>query len=369
MSKRILYIHGICQIGGAEQDLLRLLKWIDHQQFEPIVVCPPMGPLIREVEQLKIQVYPMSLPSWRKLRGLLAIPFAAWSLFKLIKRLQINLVHVNDYWWGPIAYMASRMAHIPCIVHIRQEIEPCRVKQYWLQKPDRMIAVSNRIKNVAIESGVDPARITVIYSGIDTSLTVSPDDGKKIREHYHLTVNQPVIGTVANLFPRKGYEYLIEALVEIRKKTPDIHCLIVGDGDIRYRTMLLDMVQRKGLRQVVTFTGFQEDVLTHISAMDIFVLPSLMEGFGIALLEAMAMGKPVVATDVGGIPEIMEDTVTGVLVPPRNSGALAQKIFQLLESPKLRGYLGSNGRTRVVERFSIDRMITQIKTLYGELVV
>jgi len=368
MPKRILFIHGISEIGGAEQDLLRLLERIDRQQFEPYVVCPPEGPLIREIEQLKVAVHPMNIPPWRKLKGVMRIPFAAWSLFKLIKDLQIDLVHVNEYWWGPIGYIASRMADVPCVVHIRQEIEPCRAKQYWFKKPHRMIAVSNRIRNVAMEAGVDPARITVIYSGIDTANVASPTEGKLIRDHYGLSSIQPVIGTVANLFPRKGYEYLIEALVEIRKKIPDVHCLIVGEGDHRYRTILMEMVMTRDLDRVVTFAGFQQDIVAHIAALDVFVLPSVMEGFGIVLLEAMAMGKPVVATDVGGIPEVVEDKVTGFLVPPRNGDALAQKILYLLENLQIAVELGQAGRMRAIEKFSVDCTVSQLNRLYGKLI-
>jgi glycosyltransferase involved in cell wall biosynthesis len=367
--KRILYIHGISAIGGAERDLLCLFERIDRQRFEPFVVCPPDGPLIREVKQLKVPVYPMSLPSWHKLKSTFFIPWAVWSLFKLIRDLKIDLVHVNEYWWGPISYIASRMAHVPCVVHIRQEIEPRRIKQYWFKKPDRMIAVSNHIRNVAIKSGVDPTHVVVIYSGINTSVTVSPNDGKKVRQQYQLTASQPVIGTVASLFPRKGHEYLLEALVEIRKKIPDIHCLIIGEGDDRYRTMLLEMVQVHDLKQVVTFTGFQQEVLVHIATMDIFVLPSVLEGFGIVLLEAMAMGKPVVATTVGGISEVVEDQVTGLLVPPKDSGTLAKKILYLLKNLPIGEKLGLAGRARVLKCFSSERMVSQLQNLYLELIL
>lgn len=367
MPKRILYIHGVSEIGGAEKDLLRLLERFDRQRFEPFIVCPPDGQLVKKLEQLKVPVYPKSLPSWRKLKDTFALPFAAWFLFKLIRDLKINLVHANDYWWGPISYIASRMAQVPCVVHIRQEVESPRIKQYWFKKPAKMIAVSDRIRNVVVESGVDPTRVTVIYSGINTSLAVDPDAGKKIREQYRLTDNQPVIGTVANLFQRKGYEYLISSIVEVRRKIPDLHCLIIGEGDPDYYALLTEMVQKQGLSRAITFTGFQSAVLAHIAAMDIFVLPSLMEGFGIVLLEAMMMGKPIVATNVGGIPEIVDNMVTGFLVPPRDSSALAQKILCLLESRNLREQLGRKGKSRVVELFSINRTVAQIETLYREL--
>lgn len=368
MPKRILYIHGISEIGGSERDLLCLLKRLDRAKWDPFVVCPPDSPLLKEVERFRIAVYPMNLPSWRKLKGAIRVPLAVWSLFNLIRAIKIDLVHVNDYWWGPIAYLASSMARIPCVVHIRQEIEPCRVRQYWFKKPRRLIAMSERIKSVATGSGVNPSRITVIYSGIDTSHTVDPSEGKRIRDHYHLSPHQPVIGTVANLFPRKGYEYLIQALVEINRKNPGVHCLIVGEGDEVYRARLLEMIQEKGLEEMVTFAGFQSDVLPYIAAMDIFVLPSVMEGFGIVLLEAMAMGRPVVATAVGGIPEVVQDGITGFLVPPRDSESLAKRLLYLFNHPEEREKFGQTGRQRVVEVFSASRMATDLQNLYEEVI-
>lgn len=368
MPKRILYVHGISQIGGSERDLLCLLEHIDRQRWDPIVVCPPDGPLFGAVEQLKVPVYPMKLPSWRKFKDLFGIPFAVWSLIKLIRKLRADLVHVNDYWWGPIADLACNLTRLPCVVHIRQEIEPKRVKQYRLRGPEKLIAVSRRIQHVAIEAGVNPSKITAVYSGINTAHPINLSAGKRVRNQYGISPDQLVIGSVANLFPRKGYEYLIQSLVEINRNKTGIQCLIVGEGDEIYRSRLLEMVQKNDLEKVVTFAGFKQDVSSYIAAMDIFVLPSIMEGFGIVLLEAMAMEKPIVATTVGGIPEIVEDQVTGFLVPPKDSNALAQKIIYLLENPSVRVKLGQAGRARVLERFSVQRMALQLQDIYGELI-
>jgi glycosyltransferase involved in cell wall biosynthesis len=369
MPKRVLYVHGISEIGGAEKELLRLLERIDRSRFEPLAVCPPDGPLRHELERLKVPVHPMRLPAWRKLRDLPAIPGTIRALARVVKEQRVGLVHVNDYWWGPIGYLAAKRARIPCVVHIRQEIELRRVKQYRLEKPCRLIAVSHGIREVAVSAGIDPARIAVLYSGIDPLKKVDKADRQRIRALHGLSEKQPVIGTVANLFPRKGCEYLIEATAEIAKKIPDIRCLIVGgEGDNRYCEALIGLVRERGLEERVIFAGFQDDVFSHLSAMDLFVLPSLMEGFGIVLIEAMAMEKPVVATEVGGVPEIVEDRVTGFLVPPRNAGALSGKILCLLENRRMAREFGRSGRARVLEHFTADRMVAALQSLYGELI-
>ena len=367
MPKRVLFVHGISRIGGAEQELLRLLEGLDRREWEPYLACPPGGPLPGDAEKLQVSVYPMNFPAWRKLKDVFRIPAAVGSLGRLMRRQKINLVHVNDYWWGPISCIAARMAHVPCLVHIRQEIEPRRVGQYWLRKPQRLIAVSQRIQKVVVEGGVGPGRIRVIYSGIDLSQALSPDAAVGIRERYRLSAHQPLIGTVANLFPRKGYEYLIDALAEVRKEIPDIHCLVIGEGDDAYRESLLRRVETLRLTSALTFAGFQKDVLPYIAGLDLFVLPSLMEGFGIALIEAMSMGKPVIATAVGGIPEVIEDGISGMLVPPSDSSALAQMILHLLKNPELRERLGSAAQARVREKFSAQRMIAQFQDLYREM--
>jgi glycosyltransferase involved in cell wall biosynthesis len=368
MLKRVLYLHGISEIGGAEKELLRLLERIDRSRFDPAVVCPSDGPLIGEVERLDVPVYPMRLPAWRKVRELPAIPRAVRALARLLKELHVDLVHVNDYWWGPIGDLASKASGIPCVVHIRQEIEPRRVKQYRLEKPRKLIAMSGSIRNVAVNAGVGPDRVEVLYSGIDPPRTAGEVDRRRIREKHRLSEKQPVIGTVANLFPRKGYEYLIEATARIAGKIPDLHCLIVGEGDRRYGEALMELTRERSLEERVTFAGFQEEVSAYLAAMDLFVLPSVMEGFGIVLLEAMAAGRAVVATAVGGIPEVIEDRVTGFLVPPRDPAALAEKILFLLDHPEVREEMGEAGRIRVAERFSVDRMVDELERLYGELV-
>jgi len=369
MTKRILYVHGISKIGGAEQELLRVLEHLDREQFLPFVVCPGSGPLLNQVRKLGVLVYPASLPPWRKIKTILKIPGAVWLIFRLIRDLRIDLVHVNDYWWGPLTSMAARIAKVPCVVHIRQEVEPIRIPQYWFKKPQRLIAVSNGIKKVVVESGVEASKIIVLHSGVDTSMSADAAEGKRIRDCYGLLPDQPVIGTVANIFPRKGHEFLIEAIREIQKELPRIHCLIIGEGDPDYRALLLERIEKAGLEKAITFTGFQSGVLAYIAAMDVFVLPSLLEGFGIVLLEAMIMERPVVATAVGGIPEIVEDQATGFLVPPGNSRALTEKILTFLRDPALRKRLGQAGRKRVLEHFSIDCMVSQLQKLYGELTV
>ena len=363
MPARILYLHGITMIGGAETDLVSLIGGLNREDFHPYVACPPEGPLVEELKSLQVPICPLELPAWRKFTDISKNPIAVGHLVRLIHKHRIDLVHVNDFWWNPIAWLASKLTRRPCVVHIRQHIQPLKVKQYWLNKADMLIAVSNGIREIALGAGVKTDRIRVAHSGIDIPRGFQKNDRMKSR--YCLESDQPVIGIVAHLLPHKGYEYLIQAFREVRTALPKSHLLIVGEGSTNYRLELTKLIERLGLEQAITFVGFQRKVLEYISTFDVFVLPSIYEAFGIVLLEAMAMEKPIVASRVGGIPEIVVDGISGLLVPPRDSGALASALLRLLQDEKARLEMGRAGRQRVETHFTRDGMLKIIQDIYG----
>ncbi len=368
MPVKVLYIHGIAELGGAEMDLLSFVQGLNREEFQAIVACPAQGPLRQELQALHVPVCEVRLPAWRKLRDVLRIPKSVLALVRLIRKWQVDVVHVNDYWWAPVGWLASRICKVPCIVHIRQQIEPRRIKQYWLSKPDQLLAVSENIRSVAIDAGVKPQRIQLVYSGIHLTCQFDAVDTTSVRRQHHLKPDRPVIGSVANLFPRKGHEYLLEALVEVRKEIPDIYCFIVGEGDHRYQEKLHEIVQMRGLQRCVTFSGFQKNVMEYVAAFDVFVLPSVLEGFGIVLLEAMALKKPIVASRVGGIPEVVEDGVMGLLVPPGDPKSLARALVRLLRDPSTRFRMGQAGRQRLETYFTLEQTMAKIQGLYRSLV-
>lgn len=366
MPVKILYVHGIGHIGGAEMDLLAIMKSLNREQFLPSVACPPTGAFIERVREMGIPAFPVSFPSWRKIKDCWRIPFAVVSLAAILKREKFDLVHGNDYWWTPLVWLACRIRNIPFLVHVRQQIHPRRVKQYWLAKPERVLTICQEIRQSAIDGGVHPNRVQVVYSGMDLS-SITQTTGGEIRKRYGLQPGQPLIGAVANLFPRKGYEYLLQALADARTVIPDIHCVILGEGDDAYYQKLLHLAHVLDVKAAVTFAGFQSDVLVHMADFDVVVLPSILEGFGIVLLEAMAMGKPVVASKVGGIPEAVEEGVTGLLVPPAHSGKLAEALLLLLKNSSLRRSMGEAGKKRVATIFSLERTILALEKTYCQV--
>jgi glycosyltransferase involved in cell wall biosynthesis len=176
-----------------------------------------------------------------------------------------------------------------------------------------------------------------------------------------------LLGTIANLFPRKGYEVMLRALPAIIRAVPTVQYVIVGSDENHYADRLRQLAQELKIAEQVHMVGFQDPVQPFLAALDLYVHPALMEGFGIAVVEAMAMGKAVVATTTGGLPEVVEQGETGLLVPPGDAEALADTVIALLEDEVRREQMGHNGMVRAQERFSLAASVMQMEQLYGEV--
>jgi len=364
---KILFIHGITEIGGAERELLRILGELPSLGYQPLVACPAQGLLVQELDRRKIEHHAIAMPPWRKLLAYPKRASAVRALREVIVTKRPLVLHVNDIWWVPQTLRALAGVGIPIVAHVRQEIDPPKVRRYELNEVDRVFPVSRQIQRSLEAGGVLPERLHVLYSGLDLSVVPVQADGRQIRHQFGIPVDAPVIGTVGNLFPRKGYEVILRALPTILKSLSELHYLVVGGGNAVYETRLRSLVKELGVTTRVHFAGFQDTVYSCLAAMDLYVHPALTEGFGIAVLEAMAMRKPVVATATGGLPEIVQGGETGIVVLPGDPDALAQSVSELLQDSARCRQLGEAGRTRVATHFTIKSMMDQLVSGYGTL--
>ncbi|TAL09165.1 MAG: glycosyltransferase family 1 protein [Nitrospirae bacterium] len=365
----VLFVHGIAEIGGAERELLVMLERLPRRGYHPIVVCPDGGPLAQKLARLGVETRMAPMPPWRKLFAYPQRAGAVRALRDVIAAARPALIHVNDIWWVPQALRAAEgLPHIPIAAHVRQEIEPAKARRYELERADLVLPVSRQIQRSLEQGGVRPERLRTLYSGLDMARVMDQADGRDARRRFGIPAEALVLGTVANLFERKGYEVMIQALPEIVTASPAAHCLIVGSGDAAYEARLRATVEVLGLERRVHFAGFQESVHPCLAAMDLYVHPALMEGFGIAVLEAMAMRKPVVATTTGGLPEIVQDGETGMLVPSGDAGALAGAVSSLLQNPGRRKQFGEAGRARVAAHFTVEAMMDRLTSGYETLI-
>jgi glycosyltransferase involved in cell wall biosynthesis len=366
-ARTVLFIHGITEIGGAERELLDISERLPGLGYRVLVVCPERGPLAEEFRRRGIERRSVPMPPWRKIFAYPKRAVAIRALRELLLTVRPALIHVNDIWWVPQTLRAVAGVQIPILAHVRQEIEPPKVRRYELDKLDLVLAVSHRIQQSLEAGGVLPERLQILYSGVDFSRVPVHDDGREVRRRFGISAEALVLGTVGNLYARKGYEVILRALPAILASCQDVHYVIVGSGDAAYETRLRAVVTDLRLERRVHFAGFQDSVYPYLAALDVYVHPALMEGFGIAVLEAMVMRKPVVATTTGGLPEIVQDGKTGVLVRPNEPDALARAIVGLLQDPTRRMSMGRSGRNRVETLFTVEAMMDRLIAAYGVL--
>ena len=369
MARRILYVHGIGAIGGAERDLLALLPSLDRHKWEPHVVCPGTGPFQDQLQALVVPTHALTLPPWRKLLAFFHCRSAVRRLGGLVGQLTPAMIHVNDIWWVPHTLSAVRYnaTSLPIVAHVRQEIEPAKVRRYGLDRVDAVVAISRQIEASLITGGVSASRVRTLYSGIDCSGCQPAVDLQAIRQMIGVSDGAVLLGTIANLFPRKGYEVMLRALPAIIRAVPAVQYVIVGSDASGYGDRLKRLAQELQITEQVHLVGFQDPVQPFLAALDLYVHPALLEGFGLAVVEAMAMGKAVVATTTGGLPEVVAEGETGLLVPPGDAESLAATVVSLLGDTVRREQMGRKGMVRAQERFSLAASVMQMEQVYREV--
>lgn len=357
------------QIGGTERQVANLALGIDSERFDLHLAClRNFGELLREIEPLRIP-----RPVFRI--GRLYAPKTLWQALLLrqyIRRNLIQIVHSYGFYANVFAVPAARMAGAPIVVaSIRDRGDILTPVQRWIQKcvcrlADCVLVNAEAIRDTLIEQGYRPDNIVVIRNGIVLSRFRRRAEGSSLRKELGLPPAAPLVFVFSRLNRMKGVEYFLDAAALVAAKFPDVRFVVVGDG--AHRQELESHARRLQFPQQVLFTGFRTDVPDLLPEAAVSVLPSLSEGLSNSLLESMASGVPVVAARVGGNPEIIEHEVSGLLVPARDSAALAAAIGRLLADHELAARLGDAGRRRVVDVFSMERSVGEVENLYERLV-
>jgi glycosyltransferase involved in cell wall biosynthesis len=292
---------------------------------------------------------------------------AVRSLVRLMRRLAIEIVHFHTAHAHTLGLLAAQRAGVPIRVLSRRvdfHIHRHPLNR-WKYGPalTAVVAISDGIRKVLLEDGIAPERVITVRSGIDMERIRKVGDGSGLRDEFGISGDCLVVGMVAALAPHKDHRTFLEAAALVKKKISRIRFLLVGEGPLQ--ADLLRLTKKLDLAREVIFTGFRDDVLEITGLVDVFVLSSYLEGMGTAVLDAMALGKPVVATEVGGIPEIVIDGETGLLVPSRSPNALADAVVQLAADPDLRRRMGVSGRSRA-RHFDVENVITQTEEIYSQ---
>ncbi len=361
----ILYVFAALPVGGAEQLLVSEMEGLDKDLFSPLVcVISEKGPIGELIEKMGFPVIPLHRMKKNQFDyGIIR------ELKKLMARERISIVHTHLYDGGKYGRIAARMAKVPVIIHSVHNIYvKRRSKHHWFNWglsffTDRIIAVSEAVKaSVVRYDRISPKKIEVIYNGIDLSQGDLLPDRQALRSRLGITPEEMVIGVVARLEEQKGHRVLLEALSLMPELPASLKIVIIGDGKLR--SQLEQDTLKRGLSSQVIFWGTRKPIFPILKALDFFLLPSLWEGFSLAILEAMAMGLPVIATKVGGAEEVITSGRHGLLIPPGDAPRLAEAIQEALLHRDKYLEMARKGKERVTQNFSKDRHVALLQDLY-----
>jgi glycosyltransferase involved in cell wall biosynthesis len=368
---RVAYLIDSLHRAGAQKHLAQLVSRLDHTRFTAeVVTLLRDGPVADELRARGIPVASLQL-------GRLYAPRGLAGLVRLAKRLRalgVDILHTYLVSANVYGTLAGRMAGVPALITTRRDTGFSRnwrlgLVERWLINPhvDRVVAVSPAVAaRTRREHGLTPDRVVTIENGVDLeSWDPRRHRREESRRDWRLAPEDVAVGVVAHLSPIKGHQDFLRAAARIAGRVPQTRFFLIGDGPLR--ASLTALAAASGIGDRVVFTGERDDVGRLLAMLDLVVVPSHTEGMSNALLEAMAMARPVLATDVGGNPDVVEDGRTGQLVPPGDAAALAAAMLELIESPEAAAEMGRAARRAVAERFSLERMVSRYEQLYAGL--
>ena len=369
--RKVFFLVDSFNVGGTESQAVELARRMDPAAYDLTVGClKKEGPLLDRLQKSSIQViefYPQGgIDSIGGAREML-------RLAAFLRRERFEVVHTHDLWSNLLGVPAARMVRVPVIVSSRRDLSQFAwyktSRRVWLRRIQNLsnivLANANSIREGLIaEDGFAPEKIRVIRNGVETeTIQTTARDRERL---FPGIGNSKLVVLVGNMHSDvKGHPWLIEAAQTVVREFPSTRFVLVGDGQDRKKCE--NQVANLGLRQNFLFLGRRKDVPEILACCDVAVLPSRAEGLPNAVLEYLASGLPTVATEIGGITEIIQDGNTGVLVPPENSDALARAVARLLRDPELSRKLGRSGREYVQRNFSFERLVREVDALYTEL--
>lgn len=373
MNSSILHLGATGQIGGAELSLLRLITGLKAVGWASSVILAGGGPL---VHALSAEGVPVQVMKFHRLRARNPLPFGRMirDMLRFAAQNRVSIVHTNHHWVTNDAVLLSRLIRAKSVCHMRG-VEPVpfwQARKRALQLADVIVTVSKAVAVSLAEAGIDGRRIEVVYDGVELERFDSPDVYPVLRSELGLPADTPLIGFVGRLCPEKGVEDFLAAAARILPRTPNARFVIVGEPDSSCQNGYLSKLKRLAgelaLEHACFFCGLRRDIPQIMRSIDIFALPTWQEACPNTVLEAMASRVPVLASRVGGVPELVEHGKTGVLHEPRDTEAIAQGMLCLLNMPDAaRLGMGLAGQARVRAHFSIQKHVERMHGLFGSL--
>lgn len=360
---RTLHVEmGRHRLGGTMQ-VFYLLRGLRQRGVAVALVCPKDAPLQRLAVAEGIEVFAVPFAGDLDLRLVVRV-------WRIVRRYRPDITHIHSRRGADtLGLLGAWLASRGRVIVSRRVDDPLRrslvTRLRYAVLPDQVVAVSQGIRKVLIDAGVPAGRVSQVYSAVDAGAYQSPLTRDGARRRLGLAADADVVTVVAQLIPRKGHRFLLDAVPTVLGRHPGLKVLFVGDGEL-HEALEAD-VGARGLRDVVRLLGYRDDVADILRASDLLVHPATMEGFANVAMQAMAAGIPVVSSAVGGMPESVRDGENGLLVPAADPVALAAAIGRLLADPDLRRRLGERGRAIVESEFTVDAMVRGNLRVYERL--
>ena len=369
---KIAYVIDGLSMGGAERLMVPILKHLSRTDFEAYVCALQSkdgNPMEDEIRALGVPVDCMDI---KHLRDWNALP----RLIKYLKKNDVDLVHTQLEFANILGNISARFLHLPsvCTIHVMPSLD-VKAKSKLHQKLEwfvlnyfcnRVISVSEEAREYHLHiSGTSASQVSTIYNGIDLSSFSSLErelERANVRAELGIPSDANLLTTVAVLRPQKGIQFMIRAMSTVLASNPNTYYLVAGNGS--HRAALMEEVNNLGLGDRVIFPGMRQDVPRLLTASDVFVLPTLTEALPTVLAEAMAAKLPIIASRVGGVPEMITNGQNGCLVEPEDEEGLAQACIDLLVSSEKRAAVGAEGWRIVNQKFNIEKQVDQLETLY-----
>ncbi len=357
-----LHIDTAASWRGGQQQVLLTARGLTARGHRVVVIAHPDGELRRRLPA-DLEAVPLAP------RNEVDLP-AAWRLSRVIRDLEPDIVHAHDPHGVAVAATALSIGappRRPPLVAARRvdfHLKANAFSRWKYGQVSRFVTASEAIRAILLEDGIAPDRVVTVHDGIDVT-RAAETEAMDVRAEYWFPPHSLIVGNIAALVPHKGQKFLIDAAAIVVRELPEARFLVLGEGELH--DALEHQIRHLHIGQHVVLAGFRADALRALKGLDLFVMSSVTEGLGSSLLDAMAAGRPVVATRAGGIPEVVVHGQTGLLVPPRDAPALARAIVELLRDPARRRRMAEAGLARVTARFTVDRMVDETLAVYAAL--
>lgn len=365
---KVMHVEAGRHLYGGARQVLYLAEGLTERGVECAVVCPADSEIAARLAHMGIPVYPVAMGG--------DLDFALIGrLRQLIEEIQPDVIHLHSRrgadWFGGLA--ARRFPSIPVILSRRVDNEESSLLvNFKYRLFDRVVTISRAIREVLAQAGVPTEKLRVVHSAVKTATWERSWDRLAFAKTFfpQSSANSdsrkaPVIGMVAQLIKRKGHRFVLESLPAIQKNYPDVRLVFFGRGPESARLQI--HAEKLGIEHAVTFAGFRKDINHWLGCLDVFIHPPLTEGLGVAVLQAAAASLPIVASRVGGVTEIIEDGVNGLLIDPESPEQIAKGVLTLLDDREVALEMGKAAHQKVVEEFSVDAMVEGNIAVYKEL--